>query len=81
MPRHPSRARLAPVNGSGRPTRRLASLAAAAEQYDVSEKTVRRWISDGKIKGYRVGKLLIKVDLDEIEANVIEVIPAAEARR
>jgi excisionase family DNA binding protein len=72
---------LAPVNGSGPPARRLASLAKAAEQYDVSEKTVRRWISSGKITGYRVGKLLIKVDLDEVEANVIEVIPAAEARR
>jgi len=77
MPRHPSR-HLAPVNGAGR---RLASLGKAAEQYDVSEKTVRRWISNGLITGYRVGKLLIKVDLDEIEAKVVEVIPAAEAQR
>jgi excisionase family DNA binding protein len=80
MPRHPSR-RLAPVNGSGRPARRLASLAKAAKEYDVSEKTVRRWISSGLIKGYRVGKLLIKVDLDEVDAKVVEVIPAAEANQ
>jgi len=79
MSRHPSR-HLAPVNGSGRPARRLASLAKAGKEYDVSEKTVRRWISSGLITGYRVGKL-VKVDLDEIEAKVVEVIPAAQANR
>jgi excisionase family DNA binding protein len=77
VPRHPSK-RLAPVNGA---RRRFASLGKAAEQYDVSEKTVRRWISDGLITGYRVGKLLIKVDLDEIEAKAVEIIPAAGAKR
>lgn len=62
------------------PPRRYASLGAVAEQYDVSERTVRRWIASGRITGYRVGTLLIKLDLDEVEANIVEVIPAAQVK-
>ena len=60
--------------------RRLASVSAAAENYDVNPRTVRRWISDGLITGYRVGTTLVKVDLDEIESNVVKPIPAANGR-
>ena len=75
----PSR-RLAPVNGSRHEARRYASIGKTAELYDVSEHTVRRWITSGKITGYRIGKLLIKVDLEEVEARVVEVIPAPQAK-
>ena len=51
--------------------RRLASVDEAAERYDVSKYTVRRWITTGLITGYRVGGRLVKVDLDEIEAKAI----------
>jgi excisionase family DNA binding protein len=59
--------------------RRFASVKDAAEAYDVNPRTVRRWICDGRITGYRMGGKLVKVDLDEIEANVVKVIPAAQA--
>lgn len=49
--------------------RRLASIPAAAESADVSTKTIRRWIAQGRIGGYRVGPRLIKVDLNELEAS------------
>jgi excisionase family DNA binding protein len=49
--------------------RRLASIPVAAESADVSTKTIRRWISQGRITGYRVGPRLIKVDLTELEAT------------
>jgi excisionase family DNA binding protein len=64
-------------NGTPRPARRYASVQATAELYQVDDKTVRRWISSGLITGYRVGSMLVRVDLDEVEAKVVEVIPAA----
>ena len=48
--------------------RRLESLTNAAEQYGVTTKTLRRWISAGRITGYRFGPRMIRVDLDEIDA-------------
>jgi excisionase family DNA binding protein len=74
MPRHPG-------NGTGRPPpRQLASVKAAAERYDVNERTVRRWAAAGLITAYRVGTMLVKVDLNEIDERVVRVIPAAEVR-
>lgn len=48
--------------------RRLESLTNAAEQYGVTTKTLRRWISAGRIHGYRFGPRMLRVDLDEIDA-------------
>lgn len=77
MPRQPA------ANGAAHPPRRrrLASVQAAAEMYDVDPKTVRRWIASGLIHGYRVGDRLIKIDLDEIEAKVVQEVPAAGTGR
>ena len=47
---------------------RLDSLSNAADFAGVSTKTIRRWISDGRITGYRMGPRLIRVDLDELAA-------------
>jgi hypothetical protein len=63
------------------PSRRLTSRQAAAKMYDVDFKTVCRWVTTGLIHGYRVGGHLVKVDLNEIEAKVVKVIPAARATR
>ena len=51
------------------PERRLVSIAVAADSADVCNKTIRRWISEGRIAGYRVGARLIKVDLNELEST------------
>jgi excisionase family DNA binding protein len=51
------------------PKRRLVSIPVAAEAADVCTKTIRRWIAEGRITGYRVGARLIKVDLDELEST------------
>lgn len=55
-------------------TRRLASITSAAEYLDVSDKTIRRYISQGLLTGYRVGNHLIRIDLDEVDA-VLTAIP------
>ncbi|MFL6044282.1 MAG: helix-turn-helix domain-containing protein [Propionibacteriaceae bacterium] len=54
---------------------KMVSIAVAAEHYDVSRQTVRRWIAQGKIHAYRVEPRLIRVDLDEIEAKIIHTVP------
>lgn len=50
------------------------SLAVAAEGLGVSVKTIRRRISDGTVRGYRVGRL-IRVDMDELRKSLVVEIP------
>jgi excisionase family DNA binding protein len=57
-----------------RPARRFASIVDAAEYVDVNPKTVRRWISTGRLTGYRVGPRIIRVDLNELDA-MVRVVP------
>ena len=45
-----------------------ASITKAAKRFDVNPATIRRMIADGRIKGYRSGTRLIRVDLNEIAA-------------
>ncbi|KXF88353.1 excisionase [Rhodococcus ruber Chol-4] len=57
--------------------RRLVSIPAAADEYGVCTKTLRRWIAAGRITGYRFGPRMIRVDLDEIEQAVLKPMSAA----
>ena len=53
--------------------RRLTSISLAAEYVHVHPKTIRRWIAEGLVTGYRVGPRLIRVNLNELgwtEQNV-----------
>ena len=52
----------------------LVSLAIAAERLGVSVKTIRRRISDGTVRGYRVGRL-IRVDMEELRRSLVVEIP------
>lgn len=61
-------------------SRRLTSISAAAEAADVSPQTIRRYISDGRLTGYRVGPRLLKVDLDELDV-IIRAIPTVALSR
>lgn len=56
--------------------RRLVALSNAAEQYDISVKTLRRRIADGTLTGYKLGPRLLRVDLDELESSLSKM-PAA----
>lgn len=49
--------------------RRYASLKGAADYAGVKNtRTVRDWISNGLITGYRINARVIRVDLNEIDA-------------
>lgn len=63
---------------SQQPARRYASVDTAAEIYDVNPRTVRRWISEGRVTGYKIGAMLVKVDLNEVDEKIVRVIPAVE---
>jgi excisionase family DNA binding protein len=60
------------------PALHLVSLAAGAAIADVSVRTLRRYIAQGRLTGYRVGPRLVKVDLNELE-KLARPIPAAQA--
>jgi excisionase family DNA binding protein len=55
----------------------LVSCAQAAAYADVSTKTVRRWISGGRLTGYRVGPRLVKVDLADLD-KMIKRVPVVD---
>ncbi len=61
---------------SGRQRRRLESIDKVAAEYDIHPRTLRRWISQGKITGYRVGTQLVRVDPDEVAARILREIPS-----
>ncbi|CNH33180.1 DNA binding domain-containing protein [Mycobacterium tuberculosis] len=48
--------------------RRWASMNQGAEYAGVGLRTLREWISQGKITGYRMNARVIRVDLNEIDA-------------
>lgn len=47
--------------------RRLASMADAAEYLGVTRRTLYTWVHDGRLQAYRLGPMLIRVDLDELD--------------
>lgn len=49
-------------------TRRLETIEGAADYLRTTPRTIRRAIAEGRINGYRFGKRMIRVDLDEIDA-------------
>ncbi|HCS59068.1 MAG TPA: DNA-binding protein [Gordonia polyisoprenivorans] len=48
--------------------RRWASINATAEYLGVTDRTIRQMIADGRIRGYRNGRKMIRLDLNEIDA-------------
>lgn len=38
----------------------------ACDEYQVSDKTMRRWIRDGRVKAYRVGPRLVRIDRESL---------------
>lgn len=49
---------------------RLAPISTVADQYGLSEQTILQWISDGKVAAYRIGPRTVRVDLDEVAAEL-----------
>lgn len=48
--------------------RRYVKIAEAAEYLDVTTRTVRQMVADGRLTAYRSGSRLVRLDLNEIDA-------------
>lgn len=57
-------------------TRRLIGINEAAELVGVNEKSIRRYIADGDLPGFRLGKRLLRVREEGVLALLVPV-PAA----
>jgi excisionase family DNA binding protein len=52
------------------PRRRYVRIADAAEYLQVTERTIRQMLSDGRLKAYRSGTRLIRLDLNDIDDHL-----------
>lgn len=57
---------------------RLVTVAEAARIAHKHPATIRRWVQSGEVRGWRVNRSEIRVDLDEIE-TIIRPVPIAVA--
>lgn len=48
--------------------RRYETMQAAAERTSLSVRSIRRYIAEGRLTGYRVGQRTIRLDPDEVDA-------------
>jgi excisionase family DNA binding protein len=48
--------------------RRYIKVAEAAEYLQVTDRTIRQMIADGRLTAYRSGSRLVRLDLNEIDA-------------
>ena len=65
-------------NQVSKPSPRFGPLDAAAAALGCSTKTIRRYIADGRLTGYRMGPRLIRVDMAEVDA-LLSPIPTVQA--
>lgn len=66
---------------AGQSNRVLVSPFVAAEHTGLSDKTIRRYVSQGYLAGYRVGRQLLRVDLVEVEKLIKPITPTDPAER
>lgn len=48
--------------------RRYVRIGEAAEYLGVTDRTIRQMIADGRLTGYRSGRRLVRLDLNEVDA-------------
>lgn len=56
--------------------RTYESLSAASERTNISVKTLRRFIAEGNLRAYRVGKRILRVDPKDVD-SIMRLIPTA----
>lgn len=52
------------------PKHRYVRYPAAAEYLDCTVRTIRAMVADGRLRGYRSGTRLVRVDLNDIDAHL-----------
>lgn len=54
-------------NRATRRARKYGKISEAAEILGVTDRTIRQMIADGRLTGYRSGRRLVRVDLNQID--------------
>ena len=67
-PRETPRRKLAPTHGTTSGDRWLVTVDEVADYFGLSGRSVRRYISNGTLTGYRVGVKAVRLDMDEVAA-------------
>jgi excisionase family DNA binding protein len=62
-------------NRSDSPVRRWASIIQTAEYLKITDHTVRDMVATGRLKAYRNGNRLIRLDLNEVDATFLPIGP------
>lgn len=58
---------------------RYVTLKVGADYLSVTEQTIRRYIADGVIPGYRIGKRSLRIDRHDLDA-LLTPVPSARRR-
>jgi excisionase family DNA binding protein len=69
----PSQTQIPRVQVSKTPRRTLVSIDETAQLLGCTDRSVRRWIADGKLTAYRLGNKLVRLDLDDVYAMLREI--------
>ncbi len=56
------------------------SLDAVAEELGISKRGVRRLISEGRLRAYKIGQKAIRIDTDDIAAVLKPIVPSQWAK-
>ena len=51
--------------------RKWVSYNQVREDYGLSLRTIYRYVNDGRLKAYRIGPKLVRLDADEVEAALV----------
>jgi excisionase family DNA binding protein len=65
------------MSGTQSAAPKYATVKDAAAIYNMHPQTLRRYIAEGRLTGYRVGPRNLRVNLEEVEATLVTPIPAA----
>jgi excisionase family DNA binding protein len=62
-----------PTNPEAEPPRKPRKIpkTEVCETYGISLRTVDRWIAEGRLKAYRIGNKIIRLDADEVEQALV----------
>jgi excisionase family DNA binding protein len=52
-----------------------------ADALQVHPRTVRRWIEEGRLPAYKVGKAAVRLRVDDVEALIASPMPSLLDRR
>lgn len=56
----------------------VESIDAAAQRLDVGGRTIRRWVAEGRVRGYRLGPRQLRVSSADLDA-LLEPLPTVDA--